>query len=342
MSKVSVARLFRAAWAQFSLALIVGILMTFVPERRWYSFVHEVGIGLIVAAVVTLFWHLREFSEFFERFSKGILLDDQYLSKLSVKSLAAVRSKAARAILESCADNPLYERVALGDWIDDLMFNHLLPGKTALSGMYRENYEEKIQVEFISLEDALTLAAADVASVPASERSKLILKVTETSWYTVVPPSKSDAEYMFRYGGKSADMPFFPLQNRITLMVGESEETAATLPLKIVADPLGGIGYIAVHKTLPIRGGKCNVWLRTVEYRMPNNESHILNTMSVITKNVKVDLYQVGSGPKLVFHGDLLAAGPDRQIRHFARGISLDFKGWLFEDHGYFLWWWEE
>src|SRR5437868_13343705 len=101
-------RVFHAAWAQITLALLSGILGTFIPEHHWYSFLHEVGIGLIVAAFVTSFWHLRELSELFERFSRQVLLDNDYLSRLNVKTLTALRSAAARRILETCADNPEY------------------------------------------------------------------------------------------------------------------------------------------------------------------------------------------------------------------------------------------
>lgn len=342
MSRVSITRLLHAAWAQFTLALVAGILLTFVPSSKWYSPLHEIGIGLIVAAFVTLFWHLREFSEFFETFAKNILLHDEYLAKLSVKSLTSLRSKAARKILESCADNPQYERGALGDWIDDLMFNHLLPGKTPLSGMYRENYEERVEIDFITLREALAIVASDPADVPSETLTQLVLRVTETAWYTVIPPSRSDASYLFRYTGRTSDMKHFPLEHRIALMVGEDEATATTLSLKIIDDPLGGVSYSAPPKTLPIRDGRCTVWLKTVEYRWPASEPHVLNTMNIPTRNIKVNLTHVGGGPKLGFSGDLLAAGPNRQIRHFPRGISIDFAGWLFEDHGYFLWWWEE
>jgi len=334
MPSISISRVFRAAWSQVVLALLIGTLLTFVPERHLYSPLHDVGIGLIVAAFVTLFWHLREFSEFFERLSTDVLLKDEYLERLNVRSLTKLRSKAARQILESCSDNSHYQRLALGDWIDTLMFDHLLPGKSPLSGMYREAYEEKIQVEFITLEKALRDVGAPVTDVPAAALADQVVKVTETVWYTIVPPSRSDRTYPVSYSGESADMPYFPFDKRVRVFVGEREDDAKELLLKFSREPHRGISYVALPRELPFRDGKCKVWLRNVDYRSRYAESHILNTMSVVTRNLKIDLFQVGSGPKLAFAGDVMAPGEDKEIHHYENGVALEFTGWLFEDHG--------
>ena len=143
-------QLLRNAWAQVTLALVLGVALTFIQPGKWYSFLHELGIGLLVAAFVTAFWHLREFSEFFERFAAHVLMSDAYLSKLNVESLTALRSKAARKILEFCSNNPRYERGALGDWIDELMFTQLMPGKSPQSGMYRERTTRRLSRSNIS------------------------------------------------------------------------------------------------------------------------------------------------------------------------------------------------
>ena len=64
--------------------------------------------------------------------------------------------------------------------------------------------------------------------------------------------------------------------------------------------------------------------------------------MSMLTRDLSVHLYCTGPGPKLVFDGDMLAAGVSGGPKHSPNSVTLKYTGWLFEDNGYYLWWWEK
>jgi hypothetical protein len=44
----------------------------------------------------------------------------------------------------------------------------------------------------------------------------------------------------------------------------------------------------------------------------------------------------------LTFEGDVIATGTTAKKFHLPGGVELVYDGWLFEGHGYFLWWWEK
>src|ERR1051325_804909 len=96
----------KGAWAQILLALTVGILLIlYKDEWRYAALIHHLGTALVVAAIVTAFWHLREVSEILHKYVEAILFDYSYLTRLKLESLIELRSKAAAAILQKITDN---------------------------------------------------------------------------------------------------------------------------------------------------------------------------------------------------------------------------------------------
>jgi hypothetical protein len=204
-AKMSAGKLLKIAWAQVILVFILGVGLIYLPTEkyRWLEPLHHIEIGLVVAAAVTSFWHLREFSEFFEKFSSAVLIKDEYLSKLSPQSLTDLRSKAARAILEFHVDNPNYKHTELGEWIDRVLFEDLLPGRAPLSGVYRKHHKEDISLQFLTLEEALNGVDASTSGVPQDDLQSKVIKIISISRFTVISPKVGSADYSFYKAGYS-------------------------------------------------------------------------------------------------------------------------------------------
>jgi len=330
-------------WSQIILALLVGSLLSslVMPEQKYWGAFHHIGIGLLVAAVVTLFWHIREFADFFERFARSVLVDDSYLSRLKTETLTELRSRAGHEILKSCVDNEDYKRDELADWIDHILYDRLLPNSTIQSqGMYRENHTESIVIEYMTLDAALRDVGEDPASYPPEARSSAVHKIVTTTTYMVISPSASSRDYKVQLEGRYADMPHFPLVKRLIFSVGHSDEDAKIATSTITNRRLGGIDIKVDPVILTMQEGRCTVWTETVEFRSPRNEAHILNSMGLLTRGMRVDLFQTGGGPDLVFDGGILAT--DAIEPTFGpHSIHLKFDHWLFENQGYCIWWWE-
>jgi hypothetical protein len=110
---MNVPKALRLAWAQITLALVIGVLLSYFPEKGLLAPLHHIGIGLVVAAVVTTFWQFREFSEYFEKYAQAVLVHDEHLRKLSMPALVKLRSRADEAILTTCVNNDSFERQEL-------------------------------------------------------------------------------------------------------------------------------------------------------------------------------------------------------------------------------------
>jgi hypothetical protein len=342
--KTQVSKIFTLIWAQILLALVIGTLLSFLPSENagYRSAFHHIGIGLLVAAVVTLFWHLREFADFFEKFAKSVLLDDAYLARLNIDTLKKLRKQAGHEILRSLVDNlENYKRDDLADWIDTILYDRLLPGGTTSSGLYRENYTDNIVIETKTLQDALLEVGEDSGKYPDDALSSTVHKITTTTRYKIIAPSVSaNPDYELRFSANLADMPHFPCEKRIRYRVGHSEPDSHEVHLEIKKRKLGGMSVKANALFLKFVKGECAVWSEMVEFRSPDAEALVLNTMALLTRGLEVDLFQTGTGPELAFDGSIVAAYADNPTLGL-HSIRLKFDGWLFESQGYCIWWWK-
>lgn len=333
------------AWAQITLAFGAGMALSYYFEPKGkFEVLHHIGIGLIVAAVVTTFWQFREFEEFFVQFSRRILVEDAYLEKLKVPALTTLRSRAGRSILKNYVNNPAYERDALGDWIDELLYSTLLPGQVS-SGLYRDGFEETICIEHLTLAKALKQVGAPTDKLQPADSTTPVLKVTAVTTYRVIAPRLGDpkySDYTVSYSGNGADMHSFPLEKRIQVRVGTTRDNAVSLDMQPADEPLGGFKYQAKPVKLQFdqKTGICPVWMESVEYRDPRHEPYVLSTMGLLTKNLTVHVYHTGTGPRLTFEGGMMASGAKEDPMHGPSSFRLRYSGWLFEDHGYYVWWW--
>lgn len=332
----------RSIWSQILLAFLAGAWLSRIdPLTKYWGVLHDIGIALLVAAIVTIFWHLREFSDFFERFARAILIEDEHLANLSISTLTRLRSRAGRHILSARTDNPNYdERNKLADEIDAMIFGNLLSSKEGSSGMYREKYRERITIEAMSFEAALREVGTDPAGLPADVLKATVHKITTVTSYTIIAPFVAISSYDVKLNGRYADMPAsFPIAKRLSLRAGHSESKAVDIKINVTNRREGGIDVEAVPCPLPLTNGGCDIWTEMVEYRSPSAEAHILNTMSLLTRGFRVDLFQSGPGPFLVFDGGFVAPNaPDPEFG--PHSIHLEYDGWLFEDQGYNIWWW--
>jgi hypothetical protein len=333
-------RILSRTWAQILLAFLVGVALSFVPaDAQYFKAFHHIGIGLLVAAIVTLFWHMREFTEFFEKFARQILIEDEYLSRLSPATLTAIRSRAGREIIKSKVDNDNYDHDDLDNWIDDILYKKLLPSES-VSGVYRENFNDRIYVEYESLRDALSEVGSPISEIPVPELQSPVKKITTITWYRVIAPRKSERPYTVSAQGRFADMPNFPMEKRVAFFAGHSEMLAQPVDVKINDRSLGGIDFASDPLDLNIVDGECTVWTRTIEYHSLSAEDFVLNTMHILTRGLDVELYLTGLKSSTVIDGGLIAIGTGDSITNLPSGIHLKYSGWFFPDNGYCIWWW--
>lgn len=331
-------------WAQVLLALLVGSYLAYkAPDEGLWKLVNHLGIGLVEAALVTMLLHVRELTEFFENFAAKVLTKDEYMMRLRRPALEEIRSKAARTIMDSYVDNAGYDKDHLYNWVDSILYK-MLPGIEIPSGLYREDYRETIVLEFLPLGDALNELNLVLDNFASEDLSAILLKITSTCEYKVVSPStrkEGFSKYEVKYSGIAADMPVFPVEHRVSLHVGHAYQDSKPVSVIFESEEMGGISYRIEPQSFPFTDGACQVWMQSVEYLPPTRQPYVLNQMNMPTKNVDVTLFQYGSGPRLVFDGDVIAIGAKGPAERQRGRIRLDYKGWLFESHGYFIWWWE-
>lgn len=337
----------KRAWAQILLAFLTGILLIFYKQEwRLADQVHHVGTAFIVAAIVTAFWHLREVSEIINKYVGSILVDYSFLAKLELSALMELRSIAARAIIEKNADNPRYKRAELETGIDKLLYERLLPGKNRLSGIYREDYDEDIVVEYETLAEALSEVGAVTDGISEGDLKAFIMKVTTTVQYEVISPRVSDrnySKYEFTYSTRLPGVANFPKEKLLSILVGNDEKSAVALAVDPKMDK-GQVLFLANPTLLDFEEGTCSIWMVSVEYKSPVREPFVLNTMSYLTRGLRASIRMVGKGPSLVFAGQMIAT-PLNKPTEGGSGVNftrLKYDGWLFEDHGYHFYWWTE
>lgn len=343
----SLIALLRKVWVQIGFAIVAGLFFAYnAPETGFWRILRELGIGLIVAAIVTLFWQLREVSEYFTTLARATLIEDAYLGKLSLPSLRKLRTAAASAILDRLVDNrPRYDWKQIENWVDNVLFEKCLPGELPLSGIYREDMYKKIELQFMSLREALLEVGGSIEDISDEELDTEVAKQTTYNRYTVIAPRRNApgyAEYPVTLYGKSADMPrSFPLDKRVGLRVGKNEADSVEVKVTVTDVARGGIEFRAEQR-LPLVGGETAVWTKLVEYNSGPREPFFLDTMSHLTKELTVDLTIVGTRKKLIFDADVIGLAPGETIEPTESGIFLHYPGWLLEDQGYMIWWWQQ
>jgi len=330
-------------WAQIGLALVVGVgLIYFVPKSSSVYIVAEhLGLGLIVAAIVTAFWQLRELTEFFQSLARSTLIEDGYLNRLRIGSLRTLRSRAASAIVSRIVDNPRYKWQQLEQWVDTELFEKCLPGDVPLSGVYREDLRDEITLEFISLRDALRETKIKSDGFPPEALNQDILKQTIKTTYTVIAPKKDSdlyRHYKVTISERVADVPYLRSELLFQFFVGHGESDAVKVDCKPTPRKAGGVEFNGEH-SIPIVNGEAKVYTSRVIFSLPHREPFALQTMAVLTHDLQAHL--TVDRKNFVLDGDVIGLGGKATKRGDKNWIALEYKGWLFENHGYIISWWE-
>lgn len=350
----------RNVWAQIILGFFLGLTFSLVPEtckdadQSWICrevpdllrlSLHHIGIGLIVASFVTCFWQIRELSEFFEKMAERTLIKHDYLSNLKRTTLVDIRRRADEAIMNSVIENRDYDRTSLVKSIDSLLYNHLMPEKSHLSGCYRKDYIERIIVKVMTLREILQEAELPETGISDEKLGVKYLRMTTETSYTVVMPILNNMHYRsfpISIESRSADLPFLPSHLQTKMWAGPSRDEAQEVQLD--SSTSGGRGVEFKSSTtkalaLPVIDGKCQVFCKTVEFKR-TSESFVLNIMSHLTRGLRATLSVDDS---IGFHldGDVIGTGSaNRNPIH--KGIEITYDEWLFENNAYFIWWWEK
>jgi hypothetical protein len=337
-------RFLRIVWAQIALAMIVGLFLVTLslPSHQTQSILEHIGIGLIVAAIVTAFWQLREISDFFVSLSRQTLIEHDYVKTLNLPSLRKLRSTAATAIFSQLVDNKTYESAGVESLADEILHTQLAPGEAPLSGIYRDDYVENIVLESISTEEAIKELGSSASMSTTVEKPLTVLKETSTYEYRVVAPRLDHPyyrEYTVECSGRSADMPLAPLDKCLTLRVGPSRDEAKLVPLSFKNDPDGGYHFEG-KVAMPFRNGEVRVWSQLVDYRIEERQPFVFHSMVHLTHKARVHIQVTSQQHCLAFDGDWFGVSGVGEKRYFPNGIELTYSGWLLENHGYFIWWW--
>lgn len=350
-------------WSQFSIFLVLGAGLIYLGELwrlSWTTpanpnehhsnpFVHalpllvgHIGVAVVVATLIGILFHFREFSELFLTLAKSTLIEDGYLEKLKPESLLALRASAGRVIIGSAVDNEKYDRKHLESLIDDVLFKKLLPTKSGTGGVYRQNLVEMIILRIMTLKDALEDVGAPTEGIDESDLTAPVIKSIETTEYELVAPRKDTSlldPFNVPLEGNSATLKGFPKEKRVKYQVGTCREDAKDV--EVMCDTKNGGFHFIASGSVSFGEGKTTVWCRRVEYKSPIDEPFMLKLMNRLTRNMDVRV-NVSGGSPFNFSGGVFGLGDSPNPEPIEDGIRLKYNGWMLEDHGYYVWWWKE
>jgi hypothetical protein len=335
-------------WPYSALAFVTGVVLTTkadsIGAATWLAkLLEHVGIGLMVAAIVSLILHAKEVGLLFRDLARRVLVEHDYLSTLDAAAIRRLRSSASKALITKVADNPNYRREDLEGFIDEALFTSLFPGQSKSAGIYRENYVEDIEIELMSLAAALSAVGCESSSLPSGSLLATVCRQTSTARFVVVAPSLKRQRYAtfpVRIKSWAGGLEHMPREKRVRFRAGSDSSTAQECNITFSDTTCGGIEYSGLRE-LEFVDGQCSVWVEVVEYKAMATEPFVLNTMAYLTRNLTVDVNVTGSATPLGFHAELMGGiSQGAEVVNRRHGCKIKYEGWLLEDHGYFVSWW--
>lgn len=148
--------------------------------------------------------------------------------------------------MQKLRDNQNYRRDELEGFIDDALFTSLFPGQSPSAGIYRDNYVEDIEIELMTLADALSAVGCDTSSLPQSGATATVCRQTSTARFVVVAPSVKRKRYgSFPVSIKSwaAGLEHMPKEKRVRCRAGSDSSTAQDCKITFCDSAYGGIEY---------------------------------------------------------------------------------------------------
>lgn len=156
-------------------------------KRSGIEVIRHFGAGIIVAALVAILFHKKEFAEFFEKLASDVLVRLEFLRGFDERRLAMLRKRSAEVHIDKfvTSDKKTYR----GDNLLEALtaVEKLLPTQDRSSGGYRRNYREELKVEVVG-RDAVE---QDLGFVGVRLVNEEYLRVSEKCSYDVVTAHSS-------------------------------------------------------------------------------------------------------------------------------------------------------
>lgn len=315
------------------------------PIRIILTIVRELGVALIIAACVSILFHMREFKEFFEESAASVMLEDRFLARLESDELRRMRQRTAKELVSRSVGSPTYDHERLSDVVDSAIFDRALPGGN-VSGEYRIEFEERYYLTWISRQDLIAELglSGDRANLLPAGKDRFLKRVSITAYQVVSPlrepdPYKIPLEFEIAALSNAAEL----LDKQVTLWAGESEASAQQIVVGHRAEPNGEMTFFpAKAVSCPYRQGKASVWYRAIDYGLADLEPFQLSTMEVATQP------KVGVFATITFDGNstatakcrVLGVGGTYKLDLLPHGAQLSYDGgWFLAKQGY-VWWW--
>jgi hypothetical protein len=348
MSWEQILKLIRSQWTAIVLTLLSGIACVAFSQADIFGaprtnadyitrtllsettgkIIEHLGAGLLVAGFVALFFHAREFSDFFRHLAEAILIKEEYLRRLSDDSLRQIRQKTAQLLIGKHVTNPEYRHEEVSKWADDSLFERLVPRRGPSDfGLYREDYVDQKHLIFLSGADLW--ARLKIQDAPATDlrTARFIIERTKMQFHVVSPFLKGQAPYSPSISGD-----YVPIAGI------KPEEQIRVTDAKVVFDTAKH-KYTSSLPQVPFVNGVASVTIEMEEIRPAAAQPYSVGTMRSLTHGLTVLVSTEGEARPDI-RADVFAPGGEFESNRLIGGtLELKYPKWLLEDQGYMVWW---
>lgn len=308
----------------------------YVPHGPWCEVVKHIGTGFIVAALATLFFHIREVKEHLHKFARIVLVESEYLSTLRPARLFELRRKIGAVILEDVVTNHEYDFGALDRALEQTFFKGMMQGGTATpDAEYRRAYRETIGLRFMTAQQM----AQHTGAMPQAGDNHLYVEVTTVTNYEVVSPKAGARPYVVTFSNELSKTPGLLEGKKCQWFVGPSENKMEKVTLKHEEGSNGQLTFKGRYEKLAFgAGGVVTVCRKSIEIERADEAPFSLVRMAQLTHaptltvsaNISVkclEIYTMGLGGEQDRGGEV------------GQTFTLRYDGWMAEDHGYMVTW---
>lgn len=329
-------------WAPVLVVIGLGVFLTiWAGDDKTRALAAHLGMALLIAGILATFYQLNEVSHLFRSIARSTLIDNDYLEMLNLEALRKLRKNAAATLLKRGVTNPSYERIALEQVLDRVLYTNLLPAPGTTRGLYREHYDESVRLEFVSMEEAAR--ALGLSEVPKGP-DQCLTKETSTATYTVIAPRLDDAlftSHRVQLSGIMADVPGVPMAMGTRAWCGPTQDAMSEVHFVFKDRALGAFSYEG-ECHVPFVAGRATVCVRLEEWRYALRQPHFFQLMALPTRGIAVEVHAAGWPSPIGFEGDVVGLEGDAQVIPMPSGIRMKHDGWFLEGHGYSVWWWAQ
>lgn len=319
-------------------AFLFGLVVTLIAPKFIHSveaFLDQLGHAFMIAAILAWLLNVTEMKEFFVRLAAQTMIDRRFLEGLKPSLLKEVRSQISEVLVRDAVNNEAYRWTDLHECTERFLFEHCLPTEKPGSGLYRRNLTEEVFVRVVSLHDVIAEVGGSI-SAGTEDTAAPLYRIERIVEFQVVSP-KTELEHLsLPIGFETHDEPSsVPLNKILRIWAGSCENDAKEIDLGCHRED--GQVRGSAEQSLPVAEGICRVWRRSVEF---GSHAFLLSKMSMLTHGMTLRLsLEHRPEDKLSASGWLMALGPLPEATKLPNGIRISYDDWLFEDHGYFVYW---